>query len=136
EPGASPPDFTLYVVRSGAANYDTRVYTRPQQRVNCSKRFVTILTDQPGLRVAGIAGDDAVSSLDMSPSDFVLLDTMDWFTEVRSLHNAERTSVVIRGPIATVDFGADEGINSVTLDYEYLTKPSTDLGSSTVIVSP
>lgn len=46
-----------------SANYDTLVYPFPQKRVNATNaRFVTVLTDQPGLRVVGIDGEFGVSS--------------------------------------------------------------------------
>ncbi|KAF8368122.1 hypothetical protein PRIPAC_85951 [Pristionchus pacificus] len=135
--GTPSPEFTLYVVQKGAANYDTLVYPFPQKRVNATNaRFVTVLTDQPGLRVVGIDGEFGAANPAVYATGFDSVSKCRPVFQSRSSDNARLTSVVVFGPIATVDFGSDKGTHFVTFDVNYLSKATTQVGSSTVLVSP
>ncbi|GMR51792.1 hypothetical protein PMAYCL1PPCAC_21987, partial [Pristionchus mayeri] len=130
-----PPEFILYVVQKGADNYNAKVYTSAQT-ISTNDRYITVLTDLPGMRLNGIGGDIK----DYKPAVYAAgADSENKCKPVfqsRSFDNAQRTSVAILGPIASIDFGTDKYTHFVTFNYDYLTGPTNELGSSTVVVTP
>ncbi|GMT11889.1 hypothetical protein PFISCL1PPCAC_3186, partial [Pristionchus fissidentatus] len=135
--GWDDPEFTFYVVKKEAANYDTPVYTKHGKIGVINQRYVTFLTDGPGFLIKEISGDLSSSNVSVytTGADSLANKACSPVFVARSPDNAARSSIGIRGPIATIDFGSAKAAHYATISNGF-NAVETLVGTSSVYVSP
>ncbi|GMT11887.1 hypothetical protein PFISCL1PPCAC_3184 [Pristionchus fissidentatus] len=135
--GWDDPEFTFYVVKKEAANYDTPVYTKYGKIRVINQRYVTFLSDGPGFLIKEISGDLSSSNVSVyaTGADSIANKACSPVYVARSPDNAARSSIGIRGPIATIDFGTAKAAHYATISNGF-NAVETLVGTSSVYVSP
>ncbi|GMT11890.1 hypothetical protein PFISCL1PPCAC_3187, partial [Pristionchus fissidentatus] len=131
------PEFTFFVVQKAAPDYNTPVYTTMGKVGVQNTRYLTFLSDLPGFLIKDISGDLSKGNVSVftSGGDSVLNQACRPVFVARSTDDAAKSSIGIRGPLATIDFGSDKAVHYATFSPDYTTINAV-VGASSVFTSP